>query len=99
MHDESKGKYFLKAIDFDNAALIGEDITFNLTGTPRFISPEVATQLMSTYKSNFHASKEIDIFALGLIIFELAIMVVVHFGNVKEYQLEIIMQSFNMLLN
>ena len=72
----STSKVMIEAIDFDNAFPQDTEITFEAVATPRYVSPEIAKLLLQrmggkTPKTT-KAEKGIDIFALGLIIWELA---------------------------
>ena len=75
-HDVEQDDYTLKAIDFDNSRPIDTEITMDATGTLAYISPEVARVMLArankTTPVRTFATPAIDIFALGLIVFEMA---------------------------
>ena len=63
-----------KAIDFDNSCKVGEDISATATATPRYVTPEIAKVLLGRMKGEIITTKAntaIDVFAFGLIIWEL----------------------------
>ena len=71
-----KQEYVFKAVDFDNSRLLNTEITMDATGTLAYISPEVARVMLArankTTPERTFATPAIDIFSLGLIVFELA---------------------------
>ena len=68
--------YVLKAIDFGSAKVFGAEITKdNAAGTPLYISPEVVRLMRSSSSSSCEvvsAKPAIDVFSLGLSVFEIA---------------------------
>ena len=68
--------FILKAIDFDSACRIDDNINNDVSCTPKYVSPEVAkimlSKLANINSGDIFASTKIDIFALGLFVFELA---------------------------
>jgi serine/threonine protein kinase len=65
-----------KAIDLDSSRVDGEEIIDFVCATPAYISPEVAVfavdQNAQHHHKNFRCSQKNDIFALGLIVWEMA---------------------------
>ena len=67
--DEETSEILTKAIDFENTVKEGSEIT-SFLGTPRYISPEMAKLLINN-ASSVKAKSSMDVFALGLLIWEI----------------------------
>ena len=70
-------EFKLKAIDFGSSRRKDEQITSDVSCTPKYVAPEVARTMLAKLKKNVQvgdtfASSRIDIFALGLMVYELA---------------------------
>ena len=75
---QKKGRFVLKAIDFESSIELGNDGNpighYTLAGTPQYISPEVSKVLLQQMNGEsaapFKPTSAIDVFAFGLMVFE-----------------------------